>query len=379
MALPARDQLFGELEKIDLSEAFKALGIAATADGMPALSFPATLGENELLNNALLGETLPAEIANVSPTEDDPMGLFDKHRICLCSAVTGIVTKNGKPVQGAEIVRRLDLIHHQNQVHIDKAVTNANGRFSFKPAYARKWKYVLWEVVTDQKLLIRHEGKLYLGWTNVSHGRDLNEEYCTSIFPPNYIKLDFNGDLSHATPLPGDVDLNRNMTGQGFFNSEPVCVCSYLKILVTLNGEPTQGVKVVRTAEHVGYDNYEQKGITDGDGEVNLDALHAPLLIHKNAKTEIRQKVILIHEGKEYLGWEKTKTNPWAWGEYNLDSARWGLNTEVTAELTDDPQAIRTIETDPERCGKDDLLPAGTITYQGLFKITRYNPGYEKE
>jgi hypothetical protein len=100
-------------------------------------------------------------------------------------------------------------------------------------------------------------------------------------------------------------------------------------------------------------------------------------MIHKEAKTEIRQKIVLIYDGKEYLGWEKTKTNPWAWGEYNVDDRRWGLNVQITAELSDDPTAVRSVESDHARCSSDDLLPPDAIQYKGLFQITRYDPGYE--
>lgn len=352
--------------------------VETSPEGWPVLKSPETPEANEILCNALLGESLPAEITHVSPTQDDPMGLFDKHRICLCSPIIGAITKDGQPLQGAEIIRRCDMIHLKDQTHTDRTKTNEKGQFDFKPLYARKWKYVLYEIVTDQKLLIRHDGKLYLGWSNVSHGRDLNDDYCTKVFPPYHIKLDFNGDLSQATPLPEDVDLDENMSDQGFFNAQVVCVASYLRFFVTLNGESVQGVKVIRTAEHIGYDNYEQTGISDGDGEVNLKAIYAPLLIHKNQKTEVRQKVILLHEGKEYLGWEMTKGNPWERGEFNSDDNRWGLNAEITAELSDNPDLVRNISTDPNRCGKNDNLPNDAIKYKGLFAVTRYNSGYEK-
>jgi hypothetical protein len=252
------DSLLDALGKIDWSQVMVACEplIETAPDGSWVTQAPGAadgLDAEEILARGFLPPGDPRDsLPNNTDNGENAMGLLDKFRICLCSDVTGVITLGGKPVEGAEIIRRLDMIHHDNQVHTDVTVTDADGRFAFKPAYARKSKYVLWEVVTDQKLLIRHDGKLYLGWTNVSHGRDLNAEYCTTVFSPNSIKLDFDGDLSRATPLPDDVELERNMTGGGFFNSQIICVCSHLKFFVTLNGEPVQGVKVVRTADHLG-------------------------------------------------------------------------------------------------------------------------------
>jgi hypothetical protein len=387
--LAAFSQALEEMGKMDLSQAFKASGmtIETAPDGTQAIG-PSEGREGmeaeAFWASALLPPFAASDALPTSHNQDQAMGLFDKFRICLCSDVTGVITKEGKPVEGAEIVRRLDLFLPKDQVYIDATFTDANGRFAFKPAYARRWKPMLAEVRTDQQIVVRYEDKVYLGWTNIRSGLGLHEDLGSfwASQPPLHFPLNFNGDLSRAASLPEDVDLDRIMRDDGFFNSQIVYVASRLNFIVTMNGVPAVGAKVVRRSEHVGYDSYEQSKVSDRDGEVDLPPLIAPQLEHRWAKTEIRQKVVITYEGKAYLAWEKTKTNPWENGEYNPDERKWGLFPEITAELTDDPNAIQGIKTDPERCwrgeSESDFLPDDAILYKGLFQVVRYDPGYEK-
>jgi len=233
------------------------------------------------------------------------------------------------------------------------------------------------EVRTDQKILIRHEGKQYLGWENISMGRNLHEDISAPGAPEGfYFRLNFKGDLARGIPLPKDAVVDRHMHGEGLFNSQVVCVASYLNFFVTMKGEPAVGAKVVRMAEHVGYGAYEQSKLTDRDGEVTLLEIHASRLEYRWAKTEIKQKIVITYQGKEYLAWEKTKTNPWENGEFNLDDTKYRLPAEITAELSDAPDLIRGMKTDPERCGIDDNLPENAVLYKGLFQVTRFNPHF---
>jgi len=382
--------LIEALGKIDLSKEFKATGMTfeTALDGSLKLKYPEGMqgpSTDEILARGVVPpnedqDSLPTNSAN----GENKMGLLDKYKICLCSELTAVITKDGQPVEGAEIIRRLDLFLPKDQVYTDRTVTDAAGRFAFKPAYAKRWKPLLAEVRTDQKILIRHDGKLYLGWSNIRSGLGPHEDvFVPGMQEGSYIQLEFYGDLSRATTLPDNVDLDRPMMDDGFFNSQVVCVCSRLHFFVTMNGEPAIGAKVVRTGEHVGYKSYEQSKVSDIDGEVNMDPVYASRLAHTWAKPEIKQKIVITYEGEDYLAWEKTKTNPWEQGEYNLDAKKGRMYAEITAELTDDPNIIRGVKTDLERCWKGeqgkDYLPPNAIPYKGLFQITRYSPNIQKD
>jgi len=380
------------LANMDLSEMLKLPKgtVETAADGSMTLKLPSGeeikgLGPEAFWGGSFMPSCEAEEV--LPPTSDngeDDMGLLDKFRICLCSEVTGVITQDGKPVAGAEVIRRLDLFLPKDQVYTDSTVTDAGGRFDFKPRYAKHWKPLMAEVRTDQKLLVRHAGKQYLGWANVACALDLHQDvFVPGIQEGCYVRLNFNGDLARATPLSENDDLDQLMEGKGFFNSQVVCIATRLRFFVTMNGEKAVGAKVVRTAEHVGYDKYEQSRVSDLDGEVaDMPALYAPQLIHSWANTEIRQKVVITYEGKEYLAWEKTKTNPWEEGEHNPDDKKWGFYAEITAELSDDQNMVRGVKTDPDRCWKGeqgaDYLPDDALPYKGLFQVTRYSPNIKK-
>lgn len=381
-----------ELAAMDVSEMVKRPkgSVVTEADGSMTLKLPSGdeikgLGPEAFWGGSFMPSCEMEEI--IPPTSDngeDAMGLLDKFRICLCSEVTGVITLNGTPVAGTEVIRRLDLFLPKDQVYTDSTVTDGDGRFSFAPRYARRLKPLMAEVRTDQKLLVRHEGKQYLGWANGRSGLELHEDVdCFGSGQPDfYIRLKFNGDLARATPLPEEADLDRLMKKDSFFNSQVVCIGTRLRFFVTMNGEKAVGAKVVRTAEHVGYGNYEQSKLSDCDGEVDMPGLYAAELEHPWAKTEIKQKVVITYEGKEYLAWEKTKTNPWEEGEYNIDNEKPLLHAEITAELTEDQNVMRGVKTDPERCWKGeqgaDYLPDDALPYRGLFQVIRHDSGYEK-
>ncbi len=322
-------------------------------------------------------DLLPPTINN----EENDRGFFDRFKICLCSEVTGVITKDGQPVVGAEIVRRLVMFLPTDEVRVDRTLTDAQGRYAFKPAYSKHRKLTLSEVRTHQTLLVIHEGKAYVGWGNCSAGRDLHRDISGSIpdvkeFPMYggfYYHLDFDGDLARATPLPDGSNLEqRNFEGEGFFNHQTVCVASYFRFVLTMNGKPVHGAKVTRTAEHVGYKTYVQTKPSPYDGEVELYQLYAPRLIHPWEKTEIRQKIVIEYEGKEYLAWERTKTNRWEYGEVNPDDREHSLSPQIiSAELTD-PVMIREVKTH-----EDDLrhhFTEDTFSYKGFLQVQRKYP-----
>jgi hypothetical protein len=136
-----------------------------------------------------------------------------------------------------------------------------------------------------------------------------------------------------------------------------------------MNGEPVVGATVTRTAEYVGHRTYVQSKPSPYDGDVELKAIYAPRLVHPWQKIEIRQKIVVEYEGKEYLAWEKTKTNPWESGEVNPDGEKAGLNPKIiSAELTD-PVIVRCVKTQEKYVAHYPL--AEKIQYRGFLEVHR--------
>lgn len=91
------------------------------------------------------------------------MGLFDFMKICLFSEVKGVVTLEGKPVAGAEIVRTAEI---NDKVHTDKTVTDESGKFHFEAMYTHSMNKIIFiiEPVIPQTMTIIHNDEEYLGW-----------------------------------------------------------------------------------------------------------------------------------------------------------------------------------------------------------------------
>jgi hypothetical protein len=91
------------------------------------------------------------------------MGLFDFLKICLFSEVNSVVTLEGKPVAGAELVRTAMI---NDKEYIDKAVTDEGGKFHFDAMYTHSINKIVFitEPVIPQTMTILHNEKECLGW-----------------------------------------------------------------------------------------------------------------------------------------------------------------------------------------------------------------------
>ena len=102
------------------------------------------------------------------------MGLFDFVKVCLFSEVTGVVTLEGKPVAGAELVRTAKI---GEKVHTDKTKTDENGRFQFSAMYTNSvYKIAPVEPFIAQKIKILTDKKEYEAWDLDKRNYDLNGE-----------------------------------------------------------------------------------------------------------------------------------------------------------------------------------------------------------
>ena len=105
------------------------------------------------------------------------MGFFDFAKVCLYSEVSGVVTLHGKPVAGAEIIRKA--WWPDEKLHTDNTTTDAQGAFHFAPMFAFSLlrKYMPIEPYVRQQMFIRYQGKEHTGWDGSKHGYELNDEF----------------------------------------------------------------------------------------------------------------------------------------------------------------------------------------------------------
>ena len=102
------------------------------------------------------------------------MGLFDFMKVCLFSEVNGVVTLEGKPVAGADLIRTAEI---NDKVHTDRAMTDENGRFHFSAMYTNSLNKILpVEPVIPQTITIQYQGNSYSGWRTTRRGYDENSE-----------------------------------------------------------------------------------------------------------------------------------------------------------------------------------------------------------
>lgn len=91
----------------------------------------------------------------------DMFSWLKKYDVYLSPAVHGMVTLNGKPVAGAEVLRELTY----DKDYIDNTVTAADGSFRFPEKHIRSRKPgSLQEMRTRQVISLRHHDKQYLLW-----------------------------------------------------------------------------------------------------------------------------------------------------------------------------------------------------------------------
>lgn len=89
------------------------------------------------------------------------------------SETEGTVFLNNLPISNASVKRIYQLGDYTDEV-IEKTITNKDGKFTFP--HGREYRIIktIGEAVIRQKILIKHEGKEYIGWKYTNRGL---EEY----------------------------------------------------------------------------------------------------------------------------------------------------------------------------------------------------------
>lgn len=109
-------------------------------------------------------------------SEGCAMGAFD--RLVLFSEVHGTVLKEGKPVEGAELIEKVVWSDNENEIPPQRAVTDAKGAFAF-PAIERKaglLRLIPAQPTIQQTITIKYQGVEYTAWLHGKTSYNANTE-----------------------------------------------------------------------------------------------------------------------------------------------------------------------------------------------------------
>ncbi|HET7332958.1 DUF6795 domain-containing protein [Dyella sp.] len=104
------------------------------------------------------------------------MGVFD--RVVLFSEVHGTVLKDGKPVEGAELIQKVLWSENEEKNPEQRAVTDAKGVFGF-PKIERSaglLRMIPAQPMMLQTIVIRYQGVEYIAWRYGKGSYDNNSE-----------------------------------------------------------------------------------------------------------------------------------------------------------------------------------------------------------
>lgn len=101
------------------------------------------------------------------------MGFFDAGKVCLFSGISGVITKDGKPVANARVVRTAD----RDGERKDETTTDENGYFELPPMFERTvTKFLPMEFVVLQRIKVVDENGQNEIWRSVKRNSDENTE-----------------------------------------------------------------------------------------------------------------------------------------------------------------------------------------------------------
>lgn len=117
---------------------------------------------------------------------------FKKYDAHLCSAVSGKILDNGKPVVGVKVER--SLIDFDSKTHKDSALTNENGHFSLPAVNIRSRSpgSLFRELLTSQEIYIKQNNTLFTLWSTSLWGIKPIVAYDIKL---SRLNADFSNDL----------------------------------------------------------------------------------------------------------------------------------------------------------------------------------------
>ena len=105
------------------------------------------------------------------------MSLFEPKKVCLFSAISGVITLNGEPVKGAHVKRVVEKFYSSGH-NTDETMTDDRGYFEMPAVFDQSWlgKFLPGEFVFPQQIFVTYGGEEYKIWEGVKRTREENAE-----------------------------------------------------------------------------------------------------------------------------------------------------------------------------------------------------------
>lgn len=99
-----------------------------------------------------------------------------------------------------------------------------------------------------------------------------------------------------------------------------IVVFSKMSGSVTLNGQPVEGAKITRTADHYHDKVYTQTTLSDDKGHYQFDEIVKWSFSVRDwfFDTRVYQEINIEYDGKNHIGWQAFKNNRHAYGELRM-------------------------------------------------------------
>ena len=154
------------------------------------------------------------------------MGLFDFYKVNVFTAMSGVVTFDGKPVKGIKAVLNVRVVFNNKNFTVSTE-TDDSGRFYFDAITTNSINTILPSAkMINQKVFFYYQGEEYLGWDMVKNNyeyngelNDLSEPNSTS----NIIPLILTCDLKDkSTTRKAGTHEHVALTGICRWSGEPI-------------------------------------------------------------------------------------------------------------------------------------------------------------
>ena len=124
----------------------------------------------------------------------------------------------------------------------------------------------------------------------------------------------------------------------GFFDAMEINLFSEMKGVVTLNGNPVAGAKIIRTAVSDSEKEYIDNTTTGLNGSFHFERMKISSIFNLlPGQSRVFQKVIIEYEGKEYLAWDAITgiSNKGELNEADVIGTDKEIDINMKCELTD--------------------------------------------
>ncbi|WP_320819927.1 DUF6795 domain-containing protein [Thalassolituus sp.] len=105
------------------------------------------------------------------------MSLFEPKKVCLFSAISGVITLNGEPAKGAQVKRIVEKFYSSGH-NTDETMTDDNGYFELPAVFDQSFlgKFLPGEFSIPQQIFVTYGGEEYPVWQGVKRTIEENAE-----------------------------------------------------------------------------------------------------------------------------------------------------------------------------------------------------------